>query len=175
MIRSFKSFAQSDILRARRTAFVSKFIILRENKVSRAHEIIEKLAWDDTDSHYTLAKAFEKIFNFFGEDKSYMKDIEKALLSAKSLSAAFIKEYATRSGKCFLEALLDHERSIFILFGSEYLRLLLGWTPASFLARNYSPIHVDDLSSYLRSLRQLKKNTTKKTLASKKTDKFKLS
>ena len=35
------------IIRARRTAFVARFIVLREGKRTKAHRVIEMMEWDE--------------------------------------------------------------------------------------------------------------------------------
>lgn len=130
------------LIRARRTAFVSKLIILRENKISRAHSILERLHWDDTTTYWELYKVFYRVLRLFEKPVNFKRDLDQAREHAKNLSPTFVREYANRSGQSFLEALIDYEKSIYILFGAEYLRTLVGWAPASIVARSCAPIHI---------------------------------
>lgn len=149
------------LIRARRTAFVSKFIILRENKISRSHAILERLHWDDTTTYYDLYRAFYKILRAFDKPLCFKKDLDKAKEHAKTLSPTFVREYANRSGQSFLEALIDYEKSVYILFGADHLRTLLGWAPASIIARNCSPVHINSVKDILRSIDPTRKSRKK--------------
>lgn len=167
MSRFDKVFSKEAIIRAKRTAFVSKFIILREKKISQAHSIIERLLWNQKTDYQTLARVFKRIFKFFNDERTYESDIKKASEYAKNLPTYFIKEYDTRSGTSFLQALLDYEKSVFILFGSDYLKNLLGWAPPSSLARNYQPLHIDDIPKYLKNVLKSAKKSGKDSLTKK--------
>ncbi|MCS6960896.1 MAG: hypothetical protein NZT61_00120 [Deltaproteobacteria bacterium] len=172
MFRKLIDVPKEVIIRAQRTAFVSKFIILRETKISPAHTVIEMLTWEDKTTYLELANAFEKIFKVTGRDKTYLKDIKKAIEHAKNLSIAFVNEYARRSGLSFLESLIDYEKSIFILFGPNYLSSIIGWCPASILARKYEPVQLRKLSEHLRKLKNSRHKRGKNFLTCYQADKL---
>ena len=47
-----------DVIKARRTAFVARFIVLRESKRTRAHRVIEMMDWDDQTTAEDLMERF---------------------------------------------------------------------------------------------------------------------
>lgn len=113
---------------ARRTAFVARFIVLRESKRSRAHRKIEKMKWSSETSAAELAERFRAEFikngdNLFPVDR----DIRRALEHSKRSLNHFLKEYALRSSSSFIEALYDYEKSNELLFGEEESPKLGGW------------------------------------------------
>ncbi len=123
--------------RARRTAFISRFIVLREGKKSKAHRKIEMLEWSDsTSTEYLL----EQIRNIFEECRDNMatvdRDLRRALAHADRLNPLkskdkneiqdshfslwpLIEEYNKRACNNFIDALFDYERSNKLLFGED--------------------------------------------------------
>ena len=146
------------LIRAQRTCYVVKLIIHRENKFATAHRVLEQLIWNDLTPYLAVHKVVEAIFKCFHKSSALFKiDLKRALESAKYLSPTFIAEYNKRSTKSFLEALLDYEKSVIMLFGPEHLAKIKGWTPVSILARNFKPLHVEDLLTELKNLKKFSK------------------
>ena len=116
------------LCRAKRTAFVTRFIVLREKRRSRAHRLIEHLSWDQYSSAEEVAVMIRSVFKNSGESaRSYEPDIRKALNYAKGLYFYFVPQYAERATNCFLDALVDYERSKDLLFSREESPDCLGW------------------------------------------------
>ena len=57
-----KAIYEKMVNRARRTAFVARFIVLRESKRTKAHRIIEKMSWSDDTTAEELAMMFRQVF-----------------------------------------------------------------------------------------------------------------
>ena len=81
-------------IRARRTSFTARFIVLREGKRSRAHRVIELMSWDDLTTVEELYTRFRKAFV---ENKDSMspvdRDLKRAFAHADRSLTFFIKEY----------------------------------------------------------------------------------
>ncbi len=116
------------VIRARRTAFIARFIVLRESKRSRAHRRIEELAWDDTTSAEELSATIRQIFIDNGDNMGPVdRDLRRALGHSKRSLNFFISEYSTRATMNFIDALFDYERSNTLLFGNEDQPKPGGW------------------------------------------------
>lgn len=116
------------LIKARRTAFVARFIVLRESKRSRSHRIIEQLAWDDMTSAEELAERFREIFTSNGDNMEPVeRDLRRALAHSSRSLNHFIAEYALRATLNFVDALYDYERSNKLLFGDDEHPKLGGW------------------------------------------------
>lgn len=114
--------------RARRTAFVARFIVLRESKRSRAHRIIELLSWDDNITAEELADKFRTVFKENGDSMSPVeRDIKRALSHASRSLNHFVREYDARATLNFIDALFDYERSNSLLFGADEQPKPGGW------------------------------------------------
>ena len=114
--------------RARRTAFVARFIVLREGKRSRAHRKIEFLRWKMDTSAEELAKIIRDVFKENGDKLgSVDRDIRRALGHATKTLSHFVREYESRCSVCFVEALWDYERSNELLFGHDERPKPGGW------------------------------------------------
>ncbi len=120
--------SESDRIRARRTAFVARFIVLREAKRTRAHRSIELLRWSEETTAEELAETFREVFRENGDNMMPVeRDIRRALgHSSRSLNH-FIQEYARRATQSFIEALFDYERSNSLLFGNDEYPKPGGW------------------------------------------------
>ncbi len=115
-------------VRARRTAFVARFIVLRESKRTRAHRIIEMLSWEDSVSAEELAARFRQIFVENGDNMTPVdRDINRALAHSSRSLNYFIAEYSARSTTSFIDSLWDYERSNTLLFGSDEQPKPGGW------------------------------------------------
>ena len=122
---------------ARRTAFVARFIVLRESKRSRAHRNIEQMEWSAHTTAEMLAERFRQCFIENGDNLYPVdRDIRRALEHSKRSLNHFIKEYALRATRNFIEALFDYEKSNTLLFGEEEAPKLGGWRLPEELLRN---------------------------------------
>ncbi|MCB0337405.1 MAG: hypothetical protein KDD62_13910 [Bdellovibrionales bacterium] len=120
--------AQIIIEAARRTAFVARFIVLRESKRSRAHRAIEELEWTQETSAEQLAETIRNIFVKNGDNLSPVdRDIRRALDHSRRSLKHFVQEYSMRSTLSFIDALYDYERSNSLLFGEEEQPKHGGW------------------------------------------------
>lgn len=116
------------LLRARRTAFVARFIVLRESKRTRSHRIIEMLEWSDTTTVEELAAQFRAIFVQNGDNMMPVdRDLRRALSHASRSINHFIAEYAARATTSFIDSLNDYERSNLLLFGNDEQPKPGGW------------------------------------------------
>lgn len=120
--------SEEALTRARRTAFVARFIVLRESKRSRAHRLIETMTWTDQTTAEELSEMVRQIFIDNGDNMAPVdRDIRRALAHANRSLNFFIQEYETRSTTNFIDALFDYERSNTLLFGSEDQPKPGGW------------------------------------------------
>lgn len=113
-------FSSEEIAIAVRTAFVAKFIVLREGKRSKAHRDIEKLRWNQETTAEELFKTFRESFKQNGDKLVTVdRDLKRALQHANGSASFFIPQYLSRQTLSFREALEDYERSNELLFGCE--------------------------------------------------------
>ena len=116
------------VVEARRTAFVARFIVLREARRTRAHRKIEQLAWAKETSAEELAEEFRRAFKENGDNMVPVnRDIRRALAHADRSINHFIGEYASRATLNFIDALMDYERSNKLLFGEDEQPKTGGW------------------------------------------------
>lgn len=116
------------ILRARRTAFVARFIVLREGKRTRAHRVIELMDWEDLTTVEELAERFRQAFVENGDNMVPVdRDIRRAMAHSHRSLKFFVTEYSLRSTRSFVEALIDYERSNQLLFGIDDQPKPGGW------------------------------------------------
>jgi hypothetical protein len=124
--------------RARRTAFVARFIVLREGKRSRAHRKIEALRWSPTTTAEELAAIIRTVFKENGDKLgSVDRDIRRALGHATKTLSHFVREYESRCSVSFVEALYDYERSNELLFGHDERPKPGGWRMPQELEREF--------------------------------------
>lgn len=129
--------ANRAITEARRTAFVARFIVLREGKRTNAHRIIEHLVWSKETTAEELAQKFRDIFLQNGDNLSPVdRDIRRALDHSRRSLKHFVHEYSARATLSFVESLVDYERSNVLLFGPEDQPRLGGWRPTRELVKN---------------------------------------
>lgn len=115
-------------IRARRTAFVARFIVLRESKRTRAHRVIELMDWDDQTTAEELAERFRQVFRGNGDNMMPVeRDIRRALAHSSRSLNYFVKEYNTRATLSFIDSLFDYERSNTLLFGADEQPKPGGW------------------------------------------------
>jgi prephenate dehydratase len=113
---------------ARRTAFIARFIVLRESKRTKAHRKIEMLSWKLTTKAESLAEAFRQIFISNGDNMELVeRDIRRALAHANRSITFFVDEYSKRATITFIAALEDYQRSNDLLFGADDQPKPGGW------------------------------------------------
>jgi hypothetical protein len=119
---------QKLLVRARRTAFVARFIVMRESKRSRSHRVIEQMEWSDQDTAEELYERFRQVFLKNGDNMGPVdRDLRRALAHASRSINHFVFEYQTRSTLNFIDALYDYEKSNKLLFGDDEHPKLGGW------------------------------------------------
>lgn len=124
------------VIRARRTAFIARFVVLREGKRSRAHRIIEQMEWEELTPMEELVERVRQIFKENGDNMSPVeRDIRRAVAHSSRSLNHFVLEYASRATRNFIEALFDYERSNKLLFGADEQPKPGGWRLPSELAR----------------------------------------
>jgi len=105
---------------ALRTAFIARFIVLREGRRSRAHRMIEEMVWTNDATAEDVANMFRQAFIANGDKiKPVDKDIQKALKHARRSAEYFVDQYIGRATSSFREALTDYMRSNALLFSEE--------------------------------------------------------
>lgn len=113
---------------ARRTAFVARFIVLRESRRSKGHREIELLTWDESATAEELAVRFKDILTKHHANASSVdRDIKRALEHSSRTIAYFVDEYVARSTTNFQDALKDYQESNALLFGEEEQPKITGW------------------------------------------------
>jgi|LauGreDrversion4_2_1035121.scaffolds.fasta_scaffold69764_3 hypothetical protein len=116
------------IIRARRTAFVARFIVLREGKRTKAHRVIEMMEWDDLTTVEELAHRFRLAFEDNGDNMFPVdRDLRRAVAHSFRSIKFFVSEYAMRATGDFVEALVDYERSNQLLFSDDDAPKPGGW------------------------------------------------
>lgn len=117
-----------EVVKARRTAFVARFIVLRESKRTRAHRTIELLEWRNDTTAEELAERFREIFEKNGDNMDPVeRDIRRAIAHSNRALRFFIPEYTARATTSFVQALVDYERSNSLLFEAEEQPKPGGW------------------------------------------------
>lgn len=105
-------------LAARRTAFVARFIVLREGRRSRAHRQIEEMSWSEETTAEDLYRLFRDAFIANGDKLQPVdRDLKRALEHAQCSAGYFVDQYVERETLSFKDALEDYERSNRLLFG----------------------------------------------------------
>lgn len=105
---------------ALRTAFVARFIVLREGRRSRAHRIIEEMAWSEETQALELYERFRQAFIENGDKLQPVdRDLKRAWAHAERSVDYFIEQYLGRTCLSFCEALEDYDRSNRLLFGDD--------------------------------------------------------
>ena len=116
------------IIRARRTAFVARFIVLRESKRTRAHRAIEMMEWDDLTTVEELVARFRAAFVENGDNLVPVeRDLRRALAHSYRSLKFFVEQYSLRATGNFIDALDDYERSNELLFVGEDQPKPGGW------------------------------------------------
>ena len=116
------------IIRARRAAFVARFIVLREGKRTRAHRAIEMMSWEDGTSVEELSHRFRMAFVSNGDNMGPVdRDLRRSLAHSYRALKFFVSEYAQRATTDFIAALEDYGRSNELLFEGEDQPRSGGW------------------------------------------------
>lgn len=106
--------------RAMRTAFVARFVVLREGRRTRAHRMIEQMIWDDETTAEELMKRFRDAFVANGDKLQPVdRDLRRAMEHCQYSADYFIEQYCERSVLSFHQALEDYARSLRLLFGED--------------------------------------------------------
>jgi len=117
-----------DLVKARRTAFVARFVVLRESKRTKAHRVIEMMEWSDDISAEELLQKFRDVFIQNGDNMMPVdRDLNRAIAHASRSLNHFVSEYAARATTNFIDALYDYERSNALLFGNDEHPKPGGW------------------------------------------------
>ena len=120
--------SDKEIIRARRTAFVARFIVLREGKRTKAHRAIELMEWEDLTTVEELAGRFRQAFVDNGDVMMPVdRDLRRSLAHSYRSLKFFIKEYARRATVSFISALEDYGYSNELLFSDEEQPRSGGW------------------------------------------------
>lgn len=132
-----------ELLKARRTAFVARFVVLRESKRTKAHRIIEMMEWSEDVSAEDLLLRFREVFLRNGDNMVPVdRDLNRAIAHASRSINHFISEYSARATTSFIDALFDYERSNALLFGGDDQPKPGGWRlPRELLKMRRSPAH----------------------------------
>lgn len=115
---------------ARRTAFVARFIVLREGKRTKAHRVIEQMTWKPETTAEELYARFRKAFIDNNDNMMPVdRDLRRAYKHAEKthMVGHFIDEYQERAAISFIQALYDYERSNTLLFGEDEQPRSGGW------------------------------------------------
>ena len=105
---------------ALRTAFIARFIVLREGRRSRAHRAIEKLTWSESSTAYDLYVMIRNAFMANGDRLLPVdRDLKRALEHSERSVEYFFDQYYQRASLSFRDALLDYRRSNQLLFGED--------------------------------------------------------
>jgi hypothetical protein len=115
---------------ALRTAFVSRFILLREARRSKAHRLIEVMEWEDSTTAEDLYERFRAAFIQNGDKLEPVdRDLRRALSHAYCSIEHFLGQYVHRSTRNFSDALEDYKRSNKLLFGDDVDKEIksVGW------------------------------------------------
>ena len=122
--------AESDIsiIKARRTAFVARFIVLREGKRTRAHRVIEMMEWGDLTTVEELSARFRQAFIDNGDAMMPVdRDLRRALAHSYRSLKFFVAEYARRATNDFISSLEDYGYSNDLLFTEDDQPRSGGW------------------------------------------------
>ncbi len=117
-----------EIIRARRTAFVARFIVLREGKRTKAHRAIEMMEWEELTTVEELAGKFRQAFVDNGDVMMPVdRDLRRALAHSYRSLKFFVQEYSRRATLDFVAALEDYGYSNELLFSDDDQPRSGGW------------------------------------------------
>jgi len=118
--RSAQTATDEERILALRTAFISRFIVLREGRRTRAHRNIEELSWAPETTAEELVMIFRQAFKENGDKMQPVdRDLKRAFAHAQKSVAHFVRQYVDRASLNFKDALNDYERSNRLLFGDD--------------------------------------------------------
>jgi hypothetical protein len=124
-VPAYKPRNQRDVLPlqrivALRTAFLARFIILREGRRTRAHRTIENMTWRSDTTAEDLCERFRNAFIQNGDKMgSVDRDLDRAMSHAERSVDFFADQYLSRACLSFAEALADYRKSNELLFAEE--------------------------------------------------------
>ena len=125
---SGREVSEEEIIKARRTAFVARFIVLREGKRTKAHRVIELMEWDNLTTVEDLCARFRAAFLENGDVMMPVdRDLRRSLAHSHRSLKFFIVEYARRATLSFIDALEDYGCSNKLLFTDEEQPRSGGW------------------------------------------------
>jgi hypothetical protein len=105
---------------ALRTAFIARFIVLREGRRSKAHRVIESLCWSPNASAQDLYLMIREAFQKNGDKLGPVdRDLKRAIEHAERSVDHFIGQYCERATLSFRQALQDYIKSNQLLFGED--------------------------------------------------------
>lgn len=105
---------------ALRTAFIARFIVLREGRRSKAHREIEQTWWEAEATAQDLYQIFRAAFVKNGDKLGPVdRDLKRALEHAERSVDHFVNQYCERATTSFREALKDYAKSNQLLFGED--------------------------------------------------------
>lgn len=120
--------SEREIIRARRTAFLARFIVLREGKRTKAHRTIEMMEWGDLTTVEELSARFRQAFVDNGDVmRPVDRDLRRALAHSYRSLKFFIHEYSRRATLDFVSALEDYGYSNELLFSEDDQPRSGGW------------------------------------------------
>lgn len=105
---------------ALRTAFIARFIVLREGRRSKAHREIEQTYWSTEATAQDVYRIFREAFVKNGDKLGPVdRDLKRALDHAERSVDHFVSQYCERATTTFREALRDYAKSNQLLFGED--------------------------------------------------------
>lgn len=109
-----------EFVAAMRTAFIARFIVLREGRRTKAHRALEHLRWDEKTTIEELYNLVRSAFVKNGDKMSPVdRDLRRALEHARCSAEYFAEQYINRNILSFEQALIDYHKSNILLFGEE--------------------------------------------------------
>jgi hypothetical protein len=109
-----------EFLAALRTAFIARFIVLREGRRTKAHRALEHLRWDESTTIEALYDLVRTAFVKNGDKMAPVdRDLRRALEHARCSAEYFAEQYIHRKILSFEQALIDYHKSNLLLFGDE--------------------------------------------------------
>ncbi len=123
-----REISEEEIIKARRTAFVARFIVLREGKRTKAHRVIELMEWGNLTTVEELCARFRVAFQENGDVMMPVdRDLRRSLAHSHRSLKYFILEYSKRATLNFIDALEDYACSNKLLFTDDEQPRSGGW------------------------------------------------
>ncbi|MBL7662865.1 hypothetical protein JNK13_08960 [bacterium] len=125
MARRLGADPQTEMARkiALRTAFVARFIILRENRKSKVNKAIEDLSWSLDATVDEIYRVIRKTLTEAGDRTQIVdRDLKRAKAYSERTVDYFIDQYLSRATTSFRDALADYQRSSELLGRDESIQ-----------------------------------------------------